>query len=224
MAISRTGVMSPHSRLSSLSAVRTRSRMADCTAGVRAQMPPAAGLFTVRPDPPTCAAWPSAAAPPSDTAHDTAAVQRQAVRCEIDAVGVQVRRLHGVAEGQRPRARTAQVAGSLRPRADGERDRRRAAGHVHGHGAVEAQVDLDRLARCVGGSAGRCEGRLDRLRPRRYPHRDIGGGGNVDLAGDRESERMGPILARHRRREGRARGGARPSASRRRPPSGTRSM
>ena len=68
MAISRAGVMAPHSRLSSLSAVRTRSRMADCTASVRAQMPPAAGLFTVRPDPPACAAWPSTAAPPSDTA------------------------------------------------------------------------------------------------------------------------------------------------------------
>ena len=139
---------------------------------------------------------------------DLPAVQRQAVRHEIDAVGVHVRRLHGVAEGQHPRVRTAQVAGRPGRRADGERDRGRATRNVHGHGAVEVQRDLDRLAPCVCGPADRRERRLDRLRPRRHPDRDIGGGGKVTGADDLEAEHMGPVLARRRRREGRPSGGS----------------
>ena len=71
IAVSMAGVTAPQARVASSSAVRTRARTAACTAAVRPQMPPettgAPEPFTGRSDPPASPAWPSAAAPPSET-------------------------------------------------------------------------------------------------------------------------------------------------------------
>ena len=127
------------------------------------------------------------------------AVQRQAVRHDIDAVRVRVRLLNVIAEGQRPRARTVQIAGGPERPADIERDRGRAAGLVHGHLPVKTNRDLDGLARRVDGcvAAGRLrrERHLNHLRPRHHTDIDAGGSGNAAPACDRESEGMRPVSA-----------------------------
>ena len=111
-------------------------------------------------------------------AADAAARQRQGAGGYADAIGIQVRRLGRVAEGQRRGAAAARVARLACVAVDGQRQLR---GALHHHRQREAHLHGDRLAGRVGVAAGRAAGHRDGVdQGRRGAAIDLVGGGVGD--------------------------------------------
>ena len=147
---------------------------------------------------------------------DAAAVQGEGARGNADAVRVRIAGHHRVAEGERPRARARGVAGLADPRADAEREQRRAGDRG---GLVEAQPHFDGLADAVAGGVRRRAddgdadlGRAAGLVDGGHGHVDVGEG-VVGGVGGRRVQADVPVLVAVGERIVDAGGGDRPVAA-----------